>query len=423
MARKVGARHALPVLGGGGRTARPGPRFRQLIFDELPLQDTTWSITTGRDGKIYVALCCEHTGGQSVHLARYDPASDRKDYLVDVARAVGEPPDNGRATQSKIHYCLIPDDEGVLWGATHCTGPPLGDTIWRPWNCWMHPRKSFAGFPIFTYDPATDEFRSFGIKGVGEGSRAMAMDRRRRKLYGATYPRNHFYVYYMDEDRYLDLGRFGDINPQAVWVDSAGNAYTVDDLGYIVRCDAETDELEHLDVRIPHAPFRDGTYNTVYDVTPSPDGGSVYGVSWSFDMRLFRYDLDDPRDPASMHDLGRAYGPEYEDWDKFDHQNHAGGMVFGDDGKLYFCASVWWKEPQGMYLVRLDPETREREEVGPITDGEHHSTYIAKATKGFDGALYFADCTKVPTRTWQYRPDTVAERSAEQRWAEMRPWG
>jgi hypothetical protein len=423
MARKPTRRSRKSSAAVAPAPPKPAPRFRQLIFDERPLQDTTWSITTGRDGAVYVALCGEFTGGLSCYLARYDPASDRKEYLVDVAHALGEPPDNGRATQSKIHYCMIPDDEGVLWCATHCTGPPIGDPVWSPWNCWMHPEKGFTGFHIFAYDPARGDFRDFGVKGVCEGSRAMAMDRRRRKLYGVTYPRNHFYVYYMDQDRCLDLGRFGDINPQAVWVDSAGNGYTVDDLGYIVRCDADTDELEQLDVRIPHAPFRDGTYNTVYDVAPAPDGHSIYGVSWSYDMRLFRYDMSHPRSPASMQDLGRAYGPEYEDWDNFDHANHAGGMVFGDDGKLYFCASVWWKEPQGMYLVRLDPQTLEREELGPITDGVDSSTYIAKATKDFDGVLYFADCCKTPTRTWQYRPDVLASRTGKQRWAELRPWG
>jgi len=422
MPRKTAPSSARPAA---TKAAAPeaGPRFRPLVFDQRPLQDTTWSITTGREGAIYVGLCGENTGGLSVHLARYDPATDQKEYLVDIARALGEPPDNGRPTQSKIHYCLIPDDDGILWGATHCTGAPIGDPIWRPWNCWMHPTKDFSGFHIFAYNPASGDFRDFGVKGVREGSRAMAMDRRRRKLYGATYPRNHFYVHYMDEDRYLDLGRFGDINPQAVWVDSAGNGYTVDDLGSIIRCDAETDELEHLDVRTPNAPFRDGTYNTVYDVAPAPGENAIYGVSWSFDMRLFRYDMDDPRSPASMHDLGRAYGPEYDDWDKFDHATHAGGMVFGDDGKLYFCASVWWKEPHGMYLVRLDPKTQAREEIGPITDGEYQSTYIAKASKDFDGVLYFAECGKTPTLTWQYRPEVLAARTEEERWAELRPWG
>lgn len=76
-----------------------------------------------------------------------------------------------------------------------------------------------------------------------------------------------------------------------------------------------------------------------------------------------------------------------------------------------------------MYLVRVDTRTLEREEVGPITDGVHQSTYIAKGTKDFDGVLYFADCSKTPTRTWQYRPQVLAPRTEEQRWAELRPWG
>ena len=76
-----------------------------------------------------------------------------------------------------------------------------------------------------------------------------------------------------------------------------------------------------------------------------------------------------------------------------------------------------------MYLVRLDPKTEAREEIGPITDGEYQSTYIAKAAKDFDGALYFAECGKTPTLTWQYRPEVLAARTEEERWAELRPWG
>jgi hypothetical protein len=51
-----------------GRDAKKevGRKFRPLVFDQRPLQDTTWGITTGRDGAIYVCLCGEFTGTRNL---------------------------------------------------------------------------------------------------------------------------------------------------------------------------------------------------------------------------------------------------------------------------------------------------------------------------------------------------------------------
>jgi len=399
-----------------------GMDMKSFIFSELPIHDTCWSITTGRDGKIYVAVCGEMTGGLGVFLVSVNTETDRIEYLVDVAEALNEPPDNGHATHSKIHYCLLPADDGTLYGATHCTGPPLGHRIWRPWNCWDDSIHMFTGFHIFHYDPKSGKFEDFGIQTPNEGSRAMALAEKRKRLYGVTYPRDHFYVYELDTDTYRDLGRIGDVNPQAVWLDREENAYTADDLGYIVKYDADSDRLLHLDVQIPHAPFRDGTHNTVYDVVPSPDGKSVYGVTWSYDSRLFRYDpCDGPE--GKMHDLGRAYGPEIVDWKVFDFANHTGGLVFGSDGYLYFASYVCWKEPKGMYLIRMDTKTLKREEIGPLVADGYHTQYISKATKDYASNLFFASCINRPTRIYEYTPDYVKEGHPRRSWPIVRKWG
>ncbi|OPZ91319.1 MAG: hypothetical protein BWY73_01123 [candidate division TA06 bacterium ADurb.Bin417] len=235
-----------------------GGRLEYLPFEALPLHDSVWGLCTGKDGMIYASACGECTGGLSVFILRYDPAARKLEYLLEVGPAVGQPPDNGHATQCKIHYCLLPGSDGLLYCATHASGPPLGDPIWRPWNCWDDPVRNFPGSYLFTYDPASGRLDNFGIGPLKEGSRALALDEKRHKLYGLTWPRNHFYVYYLDQRRYLDLGRIGDINPQAIFLDRAGNAYTTDDYGWILRCEAGRDRLQRLGVQCPSAAGRTG---------------------------------------------------------------------------------------------------------------------------------------------------------------------
>jgi len=401
--------------------------IKPIFFSKLPVHDTCWSITTGKDGRIYVGVCGEMTGGLGVYLVSYDPVADRVRYVLDVAEALGESPDNGHATHSKIHYCLVPSDDGGLYGATHCTGAPVGDFVWRPWNSWDDPIRMFTGFHIFRYDLETGGVEDFGSMAPNEGSRAMALCEKHRKLVGITYPRDHFYTFDLKSNEYRDLGRIGDINSQSVFLDRDENAYTVDDYGSLVKYDQASDRLMHLDVRLPYADYREGSFNLMYDSVPSTDGESIYGVHWNVDIRLldnrlFRYDpFDGPE--GKIHDLGWAYRPEEAGPASADFQNHhTGGLVFGPDGHLYFATYVHWKEPKGMYLIRMNTETLEREELGPILDSNRvMAEYVAKATIDFQGGLYFATCASRPTGIFAYRPEAGLGRGLS--FADVRRWG
>ena len=260
-----------------------GGTLELLPFELLPLHDSTWGLCTGHDGKIYIGACGEHVGGLSVFILRYDPDTEELEYLVEVADAIGEPASNGRATQSKIHYCMIPGSDGKIYCATHASGPPAGHPIWRPWQSWDDEAMRFPGAYIFSFDTKTNAIHNYGIGPKREGSRAMAYDESRRKLYGITWPRNRVYVYFLDERRYEDLGRIGEINPQAIWLDKNGFAYTTDDYGFILRIDPETHEIKKLDAQCPHMPYRKGWHSVPYDVVPSADGETVFGVDWGFE--------------------------------------------------------------------------------------------------------------------------------------------
>ena len=65
-------------------------KMKSIVFRELPVHDTMWSITTGRDGNIYAGICGELTGGLSAFIARYCPDKERIDYLLEVSPVLGE---------------------------------------------------------------------------------------------------------------------------------------------------------------------------------------------------------------------------------------------------------------------------------------------------------------------------------------------
>ena len=392
--------------------------MQMVVFEDLPLQDTIWSIASHTDGKVYVALCGEGEGGLSVHIARYDPLTGAVEYLVDVAPALGESPGNGHATHSKIHYSMVSGDDDLLYCATHCTGPPAGDSVWRPWNAWDDPVKKFSGFHVFSFDPAARRIVSLGQPFPNEGCRALALDTRRRTLYGITYPRSHFFAFGIDDRHCVDLGRIGEFNPQAVFLDRSGNAYTTDDDGFILRCDADRGELTRLNARLPFTPWRNGFHNTLYDVVASPDGDSVYGCNWGFERRIFRFDFVDER----IMDLGPAFGEECENWRHGDFAFHVGGMVFGADGMLYYAAYAWWENEPGMWLVRMNVETQAKEPLGPIRCDGFLSSYISRAARDALGNLYLAVCTVRPARMFIFRPD-LADVTISGTKGYIRRWG
>ncbi len=394
--------------------------MQSVVFDKLPAHDTCWSITTGADGKIYAGACGEITGGLGVFIVSYDPDRDEHQYLLEVSCALNEPVDSGRATQSKIHGCMVPASTGELYCATHASGPPIGHAVWRPWNTWDDDQRMFSGFHIFMFDPQTGEVDDFGCMSPNEGSRAMALAEDRGLLYGVTWPRDHWYVYDIRKREYRDFGRLSDVNPQSVWVDPEGNGYTSTDMGYIVKYDADRDRLIQLDARIPLVESAPSPQRTVYDTVPSPDGKSIYGVAWNmhtyaFCEHLFRFDFDTER----MHDLGRA-ADDGEEWISM-----CGGLVFGWDGWLYYSKTKQkdhGRLPWTVFLSKLNPETLVKEEICPMDDGEWQSEDIAKATRDFHGNLYFADTNNRPVRIYKYSPENSNNGGGDtERY--LRPWG
>ncbi|MCM8770210.1 MAG: hypothetical protein NC911_11220 [Candidatus Omnitrophica bacterium] len=388
----------------------------------LPQHDSVWGLCTGYDGNIYLADCGELTGGLNVFILRYRPTERKLEYLLDVGPAMGEPPDNGHATQSKIHYCLLPGSDGLLYCATHASGPPLGDPIWRPWNCWDDPARWFSGSYLFTFDPETGRVENFGIGPVKEGTRAMALDEKRRLLYGITWPRNHLYLFSLTTKEYKDLGRIGDVNPQAIFLDRQGNAWTTDDYGFFLKCEVETHEIRKVIARCPFEPYRIGWHNVPYDVIPAPDWSCFYGTDWGYESHLWRFDPYCCSE-GKVEDLGRAFGPPDFKTDLYLERWQVRGLVFGMDGRLYFTMRLGWEQPEETWLLRLDITTGKREKVACLVFGEHRPLAIASATFDFYGNLYFAEAGTAPSGFYIYRPKKASAKPDVFSEKDIKPWG
>ena len=361
-------------------------------FLKLPEHDTIWAFIEGCDGRLYTGVCGEITGGMSAYVTGYDPLSGQVDYLCEMASTLGIPQDNGQATHSKVHKSLLQDEDGTIYAATHCTGAPVNDWIWRAWNCYNHPEKFFSGAGFVAMKNNGEVLYSKIILDR-EGSRCMALASKHRLIYGLSYPKNHFFVYDLETRETTDYGRIGNINAQCIFLDKEENGYTTDDFGKIVKFDVNKKRLEETGVQIPHAVYRNGYHNTVYDVTPSAEGDSVYGVTWTLGTRLFRYDFAENR----LVDYGKAVGEEEEQWSHIIH-SHAGGLVCAENGLLYLVVNRATEEGPKPFLAKFDPVTEERTVLSPLFCDGKWGDHISRGAVGSDGKLYFAEAGNTPTK-------------------------
>ena len=367
-------------------------------FDHVPPSDSCWSLSTGPDGRIYAASCCESVPGGGVKIVRYNDETDALETIVDVPEAVGEPTDSGRASQCKIHYSFaVSEGDGILYAATHLSAPAKGQKSYSPWADWKDDRRSFPCSYLLAYDTGRDEVAWSSPFIPREGCRCLAIDENRRRLYSISYPRDHFWIYDLDARSVRDLGRLGSVNAQAIFLDRRGRVFTSNDRGQVVRYDPEADRLEEIPLHYPVAPYLSGWHNVLYDVVGSPEGDCVYGVPWNADPHLFRY-WPEEGEFGRMEDLGPVHQRRDRARPVCYYLDHCGGLVFGADGKLYYVVSRW---PEGMesrpsteidcegILIEMDVRTLERREAARVEDPEGWGQYVARAGRDRFGNLFF----------------------------------
>ena len=401
-------------------------------FDHVPAPDSCWSVSTGPDGRIYAASCCESVPGGGVYMVRYDDETDSIETLVDLPEVTGQPRDSGRATQCKIHYSFAASrKDGIMYAATHLSAPGVGQKRYRAWGEWKNEATSFPHSVLVAYDTGRDEVAWTDTFIPREGCRCLALAEEQGLLYAIGYPRDHFWVYDLAKRTMRSLGRLGSVNSQTIFTDRRGRAYMSNCHGQFVRYTPETDLLEEIPIFVPHSPDQTGWHDVLYDVVASPEGDCVYGVPWNTNPHMFRYWPEDgpygrieDLGPVHQQDRDRTFPiPFFLD--------HCGGLVFGVDGMLYFGTSRWQPRAESAFLegdqkhkpegiiVRMDTRTLEKTDFARVhrPDGQGH--YVSRGARDRHGNLFFgqvvrpipagfsrlemnetADNAHLPLRTW-----------------------
>lgn len=395
-------------------------------FTELPVHDTTWAMNAGPDGCAYVGACCEHRGGVAAVVVRYKPDGTRE-ALIDMGEATGQPADNGRATQCKVHDALIVDDDGIMYAATHLSGPPIGQMVYNPWGNWGDPHVSFAGATLAVYDIYKDEMVRTELLYPQEGCRCLALDKKRKKLYSCTYPLNHFHVWDIEKRTDTDYGRIGSVNPIVTWVDPDGNGYTCDDIGRVIRFDAEKQKLEELDQFVPHPAFQNGNHNVSYDIVACKDPSKVIGVVWNAFPHLWMYDMA-YGSQGKMIDLGPVHQNVTGHEPNEINTSHVAGLAFGPDGLLYICGmtEIYPDGRSITHLHRMDIETGKMEDLGPLYDPDLDQSvwYVSRAMWISPNDLIGAVVGRTPTGVVHIHFDEgEIKNNNDPSFKKMRLWG
>lgn len=409
-------------------------------FNKHPDSDSCWSLSAGPDGRIYAAACAEGVPGGVVQLVRYDEKGDSLEYLFALDEMVDDPGDSGRATQCKIHYSFAPSQhDGILYMATHLSGPPIDLPAYSPWNSWYDPERCFRGSALLAFDTKTDTALWWDTLIPKEGCRCLLLDEERGLLYAIGYPRDHLIVYDIETRSRRDLGRIGSVNAQALFLDSRHRVWTTDDYGHLVRYDPAIGRLERSPFVLPHDErYQTGWHGVFYDVAPAPEKDVVYAVCWIGNSRLMRIS-------TAEGEWGRVddLGPTTPDYDitrpEWFYGDHCGGLTFGVDGMLYYVASRWEGDFPQMDKVRLitddpavtsliegvvwrmDPATGRREEVAILNRPDSNSQYVSRAAVNYEGDLFFGHVGPRPVGL--FKVTVPEERKRIGKPVPVRSWG
>ena len=397
-------------------------------FTQRPLSDSCWSVQTGPDGRIYIACCTEHTGGETATVVRLDETNDTLEYLFDLDEVTGDLRDSGRATQCKIHYSFVPDREkGLIHAASHLSGPPKGETSYNPWASWNDSARAFRGAYLISYDTAANVVMESRLMIPKEGCRCLALDERRRVLYAVTYPRDHFVSYDLASGRLTDHGRIGSVNTQCIFLDPLGRAYLFDDSGRMLRFDPDRQRLEELSHFYPHAAYQSAWHGVLYDAVADPRSGALYMVPWKGHPHLARFW---PMEGAQgrLEDLGSVT----QDRDPREvmsvNLDHVGGLVWGADDKLYLVKAEWSGKSNGCcgvstssMLMRFDPDMNTWERLGSLFSDKNANHYVSRGALSARGNMVFGKILTRPAGAYRVTlPDHPSVVRPEQF---LRLWG
>jgi len=328
----------------------------EQMQDFKPYSSNYFAFTTvmfnPNDGLVY----CGTTAYDSEIMWTFDPATKKFENLH-------WPETEGADRYDiKVHRSLVLDDDGMIYGATACLHP-------------LQSRLKAKGGKVFRLDPKTKKFEILGIPVKYDYIQCIAMDHKRKIIYGFTWPVPKFFRLDVLSRESIDFDYVGG-QPHIPAVDDEGTLWGA--VGW------SGDQI------FSYHPDRGATWHkqTIGQLVPGANGidgmitgddGFIYiGTIGGSLLRL------DPRD-ATLKYLGHPCPG-----------NRLAGLAIGKDGLIYGSGGSDFKT----YVFAYDREAERFYDLGPLYDPEiNESAFIAHhATVSDDGTIYSGD-TDSPKRS------------------------
>lgn len=370
----------------------------RYLFGPLRQSDTCWDIAKAYDGQIYVGACSEHTAGGIGVLVKFNPVGESLSYVANMAEIAGEKVGDTHAPQGKIHLSLSPSRLGFIYGSTHCTTPPAGDTMWDPWAMYMDARRCFLGAHLYRYDPKSDDTVDFGVVTPYEGVSLMMLDENVQRLFAATYPRSHLYSWNLKGRDIVDFGRVSEHYVLAFVKYDDRTIFFSDYYGRLLSVDPVEKRVRSHEVQLTHPEYNAGMRNWMSHGLAGPDGW-VYAGMYSY-PNLIRFRPEKGR--IFIEDLGPGLQQEPKEESlayAFKHGSPVGLILKGE--RLFYTQLVYLgpKEAVGSYIAYYDLKGGEKRFVGTL-ESKGFKPLVWKGVLGDDGRLFWADFDACPPSLW-----------------------
>ena len=380
---------------------RPGDHhleLRDLGFEHADLipadESAITSLVETPDGDIFGG-----TTGYVSHLFVYSYRPGRVKKLSNWVRHLGKIPGH-----ESIHHSLVCDDDGIIYfgtGLNELTQHPI--SFPQPGNAgimkslWADIEGRYADYEggrLFRFDYAAEKrewigphdecgAEDLGIPVPHDGIYALTINKKRKEIYGITYPRGHFFVYQIEKKKFIDKGS---VYKQLVYpgpnnrtlrgitatlvCDDKSFVYGSGDAGRLFRYDPESGQIEVTDIKIP------AVYYSVTEAFAKDENGLIYGGT--NEGYLFRFDPE----KLKLTNLGKPFV-----------QMRIRALTVGKNGCIY---GIGGERPKHCRMFRFDPKESHYDDLGilkAIREPYYNWTGLQfdSMVTGKDGIIYVGE--------------------------------
>lgn len=372
-------------------------KINRFLLETCPNHDTCWDLASSPDGNIYIGACMEHTAGGIAELVQFNTKTKKIRNVANMAEVAGEIYGDTHAPQGKIHLSICPMEDGIIYGSTHCTTPPIMDRMWDPWAMHTDPTRCFKGAHFYKYDPKTDEVLDFGVVVPYEGVSTMVYDEKTDRFFAGTFPKSHVYSWDKRGRDIIDFGRVSEhyILSFVKYLD--GNIYFTDYYGRLHFIDPSKMKIVYSNIKLNHPNYNDGMRNWMAHCVLAEDGW-VYAGMYSYNNLIrFRPKIN----TFEIEDLGKGIEDTKDEILNFAFDNGAPVGIIYKDKVIYFVQLVYLgpKEMVGSYVSSFDTRNHKKKFIG-VLEHDGFKPLVWEGVLGPDKNLYWADFDAMPPSLW-----------------------